>query len=90
MLEPTPSAIDLRRLPRRLPNDDKIHLAANDCQRDIEAAGAALAAFRGRWFTEDPPRKEEAHRLAAELVDRTRRLQNSARELVRLSSATTE
>ena len=69
-----------RVLPRLLPKDHKVGLAASECERNLEAVGAALQEFRGRWYA-DPPDVEGAVLAIRDLVARAERLRGAARDL---------
>jgi hypothetical protein len=70
-----------RVLPRLLPKDHKVGLAASECEANLEAVTDALQEFRIRWYA-DPPDLEGALRAIRDLVARTDRLRGAAKDLV--------
>jgi hypothetical protein len=70
-----------RVLPRLLPKDHKVGLAASECERNLEAVAEALREFRSRWYA-DPPDLDGALRAIHDLVARTDRLRGAAKDLV--------
>ena len=86
MFQKTHVREETTQLPRLLPKDAKTLEATAACQRDLDTVQECLQRFRDKWFREDPPDRESARLAALDLARASIDLENSARELRRLSS----